>query len=210
MKRTVITALFLSNFLIAFGQAKVCETSKEDTLDQNVITLNKCTIKEDALKQNKIERKRIIRKRISKSKSNLLTVKSKSINFEVNDNTEEKIKLTQKVLFDLVENIPMFDSCEKLTKEENVKCFKTTIAKHFNENFPIDKFSDERKKDRVFIQFNIGINGIVTDVKIKTSNEILKKELYKVINKLPVFSPGYEKGIPVIVSYSFPFNLTLT
>lgn len=210
MKKKIINLLFLSNLLIAFGQAKVCETSKENTFDENTITINKCSVEDKQVKDITAVRKRVVRKKHHRLKTGHLKVESKKIDFEMNNNEiVKKIKLTNKMLFGLVDRVPMFDSCEKLTEKENVKCFKTKINEHFFKHFIVDKLIGEDVSKKVFIQFDIGLNGKVFNAKVKTTNKHLKNELLRVLKKLPVFTPGYQKELAVVVTYSFPFNLTL-
>ena len=163
--------------------------------------------------RTRIIRKRPIKKRFAKEESNQLKIKSNNIYLGVNNNNNS-LKLpnsSKEILFNLVEEIPMFYSCKNSTKTNNIKCFKKMINNHFFKNFSTYKFIDETIKSKIFIQFSIDIYGNVINPKIKSknTNKLLNKELHRILNKLPNFISGKEQGIPVIVTYSFPLNLTL-
>nr|WP_262885526.1 energy transducer TonB [Tenacibaculum maritimum] len=62
------------------------------------------------------------------------------------------------------------------------------------------------------MRFTIDTKGNVKKTQILSSNEnkILTNEINKVLLKLPQFSVGKYKGVPVNVTYTFSINLTLT
>lgn len=217
-KAILIPLLFLYNIATINSQSSVCETSKENNTDLNTISINKCEIDEKENETKKITRTRIIRKRTIrrhslKEESSQIKIIGNKINLTINNNNTS-LKLpssSEEILFSLVEEIPMFISCKNSTKENNTKCFKEKINNHFSKNFATYNFIDETIKDKIFIQFSINIYGKVINPKIKSknNNKLLHKELHRILNKLPNFNPGKEQGIPIIVTYSFPLNLTL-
>ncbi|WP_272152075.1 energy transducer TonB [Tenacibaculum aiptasiae] len=219
MKKVILIPLFyLFNVLYIYSQVNVCETQKENTIDPNTISVKKCEIEEKEDYTKKITRTRIIRKRplkkiANKQESSQLKVEGNNIDLGIQNN-KTVLKLpnaTKEVLFNLVEEIPMFNSCKNSTREDNVKCFKEKINTHFSKKFSTYEFLDESIKDKVFIQFSIDIYGKVIKPRIKSKkhNKLLNKELIRILNKLPNFTPGKVQGIPVVVTYSFPLNLTL-
>ena len=219
MKKAILIPLFyLFNVLYIYSQVNVCETPKENTIDPNAISIKKCEIEEKEDYSKKITRTRIIRKRptrkiTNKEKSSQLKIEGNNIDLGIQNNKTilNLPNATKEVLFNLVEEIPMFNSCKKDTKEENIKCFKEKINTHFSKNFSTYDFIDESINDKIFIQFSIDIYGKVINPKIKSKkhNKLLNKELLRILDKLPNFSPGKIQGFPVIVTYSFPLNLTL-
>ena len=191
--------LLTFNLTNCYSQTEVCKTPEENIVDLNEISIKKCDITEKK-GTRKITKTNSTRKRISsrprKSKN---TTRYKSKN------------LSREVLFTLVEEIPMFSSCKKSTRKNNIKCFKTKIKKHFSKNFYAEKFNNETIEDKIFIKFSVDLYGNVINSKIKSkkNNKLLHKELNRILHKLPPFISGKEKGLPVIVTYSFPLNLTL-
>ncbi len=202
--------LYLSLYSI-YSQSSVCETKNESSIDQNTISINKCEIIEKVSKPISKKRTNIVRKRVLRKSSNHLNINGNNISLKLT-NKKDKIKLpnsTKEVLFDLVEETPMFESCPNSTKKENIKCFKAKINKHFSKNFKIENFIDETFNEKIFIKFSIDIYGKVINQEIRSRDKLITKELQRVLQKLPVFNAGKVKGIPVIVTYSFPLNLTL-
>ncbi|MFZ3575588.1 energy transducer TonB [Tenacibaculum finnmarkense] len=200
--RPLLLLIMLLSLFNMQSQVKVCETPKDDAIDLNVISVKKCDIKEKKVRQ--ISKTNIARKRVNnrsrKKENNLNSSGNKALNLP---------NLSKEVLFTLVEEIPMFDACKHSNRENNIKCFKEKINKHILKNFYAEDYITENTKTKVYIQFSIDLNGKIINSKIRSreNNKQLHKELDRIINKLPRFNPGKEKGLPVVVTYAFPLNL---
>ena len=68
-----------------------------------------------------------------------------------------------------------------------------------------------RQEGRVICQFVVDKDGRITDVKVSKSSGVksLDEEAMRVINKMPRWSPGKQKGKPVRVQYTLPINFSL-
>ncbi|RLD48169.1 MAG: energy transducer TonB, partial [Bacteroidetes bacterium] len=63
---------------------------------------------------------------------------------------------------------------------------------------------------RIFINFIVEPDGIVSDVKIlKGIGGGCDKEALRVVKNMPRWEPGVQKGKPVRVSYNLPIKFTL-
>jgi len=63
---------------------------------------------------------------------------------------------------------------------------------------------------KVFVQFVIGKDGSVTNVKvIRGVDPYLDKEAVRVVKSMPKWKPGSQRGKPVKVSFQLPINFTL-
>lgn len=63
---------------------------------------------------------------------------------------------------------------------------------------------------KVFVQFVIGKDGKVTDVKvIRGIDPYLDKEAVRVVKSMPKWKPGSQRGKSVKVSFQLPINFTL-
>jgi TonB family protein len=63
---------------------------------------------------------------------------------------------------------------------------------------------------RVYVNFTIRRTGIVSEVKIiKGVHKILDDEALRVVNEMPKWKPGFQRGKPVSVSYNLPINFRL-
>lgn len=68
-----------------------------------------------------------------------------------------------------------------------------------------EKAKKDRVQGRVILQFTVSETGKVEDVKIvRGVLEELDKEAYRVVASSPDWEPGFQKGKPVSVRYTFP------
>jgi bla regulator protein BlaR1 len=137
---------------------------------------------------------------------------SKIVLYEEEETLNEDlvIKAQREVIevpFSVIEEVPTLPECENLaTNEERKQCMNTYVNKHVAKNFRIS-IADSlgiKGKQRIFVQFKIDITGKVRDVKARASHNELEKEAQRVINLLPRFIPGRQKGEPVIVPFALP------
>ena len=76
------------------------------------------------------------------------------------------------------------------------------------------KYPDEAKEKgiqgRVFVAFTISDNGKVVDAKVvRGVDPSLDKEALRVINAMPAWKPGKQRGVPVNVQFTVPINFAL-
>ena len=81
-----------------------------------------------------------------------------------------------------------------------------TFAQWVNENV---NYPDEAKKNnisgRVALQFTVEADGTVANVKVlRGVNPLLDEEAIRVVSSSPQWTPGYQEGSPVRVTYIFP------
>ena len=64
---------------------------------------------------------------------------------------------------------------------------------------------DQKLEGRVILQFTVGKEGDVKDVKVlRGVNELLDAEAVRVVSSSPKWENGAQNGIPVAVKYTFP------
>ena len=71
------------------------------------------------------------------------------------------------------------------------------------------QYPEQAKKDkiqgRVTLQFTVGTDGAVSNVKVlRSAHELLDAEAVRVISASPSWEPGRQNGEPVNVTYTFP------
>ena len=111
--------------------------------------------------------------------------------------------------FFLIEEAPIYRGCEGLSKEENKKCFVRKITKHVQRHFNGNLGQDlglRSGKHKIYAGFIIDKTGKVVDVKIKAPHKKLQKEAQRIVNKIPQFTPGKQRGTPVKVKYTLPIT----
>ncbi len=108
-----------------------------------------------------------------------------------------------------VQNRPVFKGCEGLSEEENKKCFERKIQQHVQRYFDVELAQDlglRSGKYKILSQFIIDKSGVVSDIEIRAPHKRLKKEMNKVVSKIPKFTPGKQNNTPVKVKYTLPIT----
>lgn len=111
-----------------------------------------------------------------------------------------------------VEFVPVFPGCESLgSNSEKVECMSSKINAFITKNFRRELLENlpANETQRVYVNFKIDKNGIVTDVIAQSRNGRLKMEAQRIINKLPVLKPGRQGETNVAVLYSIPITLKI-
>ncbi|TVZ55210.1 hypothetical protein OD91_0455 [Lutibacter sp. Hel_I_33_5] len=107
--------------------------------------------------------------------------------------------------------IPIFPKCRKSKDLVNAKkCFNTNIQKHFSKNFNSrlpNNLGLSPGRKRVFISFTINKKGFVSKVNVRAPHPKLKKEIIRVIKKLPRVKPAIFGRKLANIKYSIPFTL---
>lgn len=221
-KLFLFVVLIFCQQLVVSQAKESCETPGNDpVLDLNSIT--KCSIEGEDSKSKKVtvevtSRRRVIRKRnavtgvnSSSSTSNkLAALKQKaSLVGDLDLNNEEVI---EKVPFNLVEEVPLFNSCTKVPIYQQEKCFKEEINKHIKRHFTYPKAAyNAGIQGRVLVQFVIDKDGNVDNLNIRGpyKGDLLEKEAERIIRKLPKFTPGKHNGKAVKVKYGVPIGFRI-
>ena len=102
-------------------------------------------------------------------------------------------------IFVIVENMPEFPGGD------------LALRKYIAENVKYPEIAKENGlSGKVFVQFVINQRGEVENVKIARGiDPALDKEAIRVVQSLPKFKPGSQRGKPVKVNYTVPINFQL-
>lgn len=223
MRNLTIIALFV--FCVQqISSQEVCAPKEETFIDVNVLDSKKCTISENkpqkkSSKDLLISSKRYLKKRVYLNKIvySASSLESKDVlNITTVNRIDDELlaillKKPKEVSFDIVENIPLFTSCDK-NDSDKVNCFNYEMQKHIINNFNYPKKALRRGiEGSLEVSFIIGVDGDVGKVVVKGANEsdVLKEEAKRIVSLLPRFVPGEHKGRKISVSYKFPMNFTL-
>ncbi len=114
-------------------------------------------------------------------------------------------------IYQVVEEMPRFPGCEHEPKDERPECAQKEMLKFVYENL---RYPDEAKKSKtegtVVIQFVINIDGSISNTKIvKEIGDGCAKEVLRVVNEMPIWIPGKQRGAPVKVRYTLPVKFSL-
>ncbi len=111
---------------------------------------------------------------------------------------EEEEEETAKVFF-IVEDMPEFPGGELALRKY--------IAKHVK--YPVIA-QENGVQGKVYVTFVVGKDGSINNARIARGvDPSLDKEALRVVNGLPRWKPGKQRGKPVNVSYTVPINFVL-
>ncbi len=125
-------------------------------------------------------------------------------NFNENDN----------VVFGLIviEQPPEFlDTPKQLTTKEKKAYFSDRIQEIVKENFNqnIGDSTGLKGKQRIFTQFKINETGDVENIKVRAPHPLFEAEAKRVINLLPKFKPGNQRGKAISMVYNLPITFVI-
>ncbi|MBI1266061.1 MAG: TonB family protein [Cryomorphaceae bacterium] len=136
---------------------------------------------------------------------------------DLDENTEiETIEVIEEVVEDdtpfmIVEHMPALGPCKDMRGDERHQCTQMEIIKYVTKNTkypPIAK--DAGIQGTVFVYFVVDKNGDVKDAKVlREVDPRLDKEALRVIQTLPKFEPGKQRGKPVSVQYTIPVKFII-
>ena len=109
-----------------------------------------------------------------------------------------------------LEEVPIFPGCEN--KRNKRKCFDKKLRQHILTSFYYPKEAIVRKEEgRVYIQFVINSDGIISSIKARAPYKSLKEAAIKIISNLSSkkFIPGKVDGKNVNVPYTIPITFKL-
>ncbi len=124
---------------------------------------------------------------------------------EVSDVEVEEIDEDVQVAFAVIEDVPVFPGCEKLSKKATKDCFQKKVQQHVAANFNYPQTAlDLGIQGRVSVIFVIDKQGHIIGIRSRGPDKILQKEAERIISILPKMKPGRQRGRPVKVAYAVP------
>jgi len=112
------------------------------------------------------------------------------------------------VPFTGIEKAPIFPDCEDVSDPK--KCFQEKIREHVSQNFDTtiaNGLGLDSEHKRVYVQFTIAKNGMITNIRCRGPHELIEKEAIRVVQSLPKIQAGEYNGKKVAVKYTLPINL---
>ena len=117
---------------------------------------------------------------------------------------EEEEETTDEV-FMVVEEMPLFEGCS------DKACTDTKIFQYIYRNTKYPPIAKENNiTGKVYVSFVVDKTGKVSDVQVMRGvDKYLDKEAIRVVQSLPKFSPGKQRGKAVKVRYNVPITFSL-
>jgi outer membrane biosynthesis protein TonB len=108
--------------------------------------------------------------------------------------------------FVVVEQVPIFRKCKKMTGKQLKKCFVEKLDQHISKTLVYPKeYIKEAIKARVYLVFNIDRKGKIVNIRTRSmrkDKELFEKEAIRIISNIPKLKPAMHKGEKVTVSYT--------
>ena len=124
---------------------------------------------------------------------------------------EEEEEVEDDEIFMVVEKMPALGPCKSMRGDERSQCTNLEIIKYVSSNTkypPIAKSAGIQ--GTVFVYFVVGKDGSVNNVKIlKNVDSRLDAEAKRVVESLPKFEPGQQRGKNVSVQYTIPVKFII-
>jgi len=124
---------------------------------------------------------------------------------------EEEVEEIEVVLGYIIEEHPKFPESDSLTGEKAKDDFNQRMRTFFDTHFkaPQQNLGLAKKQYRIIAQFEIDTLGKVTDLNIIAPHPAFKKEVERVLKKLPTFIPREQHGKVVNTKYALPIFVDL-
>lgn len=129
------------------------------------------------------------------------------VNYSTSWEIDEEEEVAEDPIFIIVEEMPIFrpDICD--TQEESKLELMKYVANEVR--YPVIA-AETGITGRVYVSFVVSEQGNVTNVMVvRGVHPALDKEALRVIESLPKFSSGKQRGKPVRVQYNVPINFVL-
>jgi len=129
---------------------------------------------------------------------------------EVDDVDIEEEDEDINIPFAIIEDVPIFPGCEKVSKDKRRDCFQDQMNKHIKRNFRYPEIAQEMGiQGRVYVSFIIDKDGSINNITMRGPDQNLEKEAQRIISKLPQMIPGKQRGRAVRVPFSIPITFRL-
>lgn len=139
---------------------------------------------------------------------------------EDDEDVEETVEILE---FDMDEEIPIFDEPveeavaeEVFTVVEDMPEFpggNAAMMEFINANIKYPSIARENNiQGRVFVEFTVGKDGKLTDIHLKDDYDIgggCGKEAIRIVEAMPKWNPGKQRGVAVNVSMILPVTFKL-
>ncbi|WP_372746726.1 energy transducer TonB [Lutibacter sp.] len=120
---------------------------------------------------------------------------------------EEEETVVEDVPFMIIEDSPIYPGCTGTNKEKR-DCFSNEVTKFVSKKFNIELAQElglpAGSVQRIFVMFKIDKTGHISNIQARAPHKKLQEEAIRVIELLPVMTPGKQRGKPVSVSYGLP------
>ncbi len=114
-------------------------------------------------------------------------------------------------VFQVVEDAPLFPGCEKVKKAERKTCADSKLFEYLGKELEYPVIARENGiSGAVILQFVVEKDGSITDVKVvRGIGGGCDEAATKVVENMPKWNPGKQRGRPVRVQFTLPVRFIL-
>lgn len=197
------------------------QKTDDNSFSMDVFRVEKAPKKEVVVKTKKVKEPDWTKPKVVDNNAALEKLK-KELEGE-NDNSESKaipidsimdVGVTEEIIYDIdkVAVAPIYPGCEKYSdNEERIACFSSKINRLVSKKFNAGLGEEYGLKglQRIHVQFEVGKDGIIDEVKVRAPHPALEKEARRVVKKFPGMKPGKIGNKPVKVKYVLPITFKI-
>ena len=227
---TMVAVLFVLEFNFETKAAKSTADNKRPNLEEVIFTYNprietpksepRKTTVQKAVVQPKVVNRFVVSKievndNVVKETAHQETAAGTKVTNEILDNTKGESTTPNKTeeVFVVVEFLPMFPSCEGVSKEEQKQCFDNALIAAISKNLKYpEKDLEKNNEGIVFVQFIIDEKGNFTAIKSadnKRATDDMKIAVENAVKKLPRIIPARQGKNNVKIRYTIPISFKI-
>ena len=208
---SVVIIIFTTWIFLKWNTEAEMDLNKELNIPKNEVEVD--SIPEQIITAPPEEIIKVEKKKIATPKKTKIISSPKVNKTEKKKVEEEEYKddcLDQEIAFGIIEDVPIFPGCEKVSESERRNCFQQQMNAHIRRNFRYPEIAQEMGiQGRVYVNFIIAKDGQIKNIRMRGPDKNLEKEAQRIIAKLPKMTPGMQKGCAVNVPFSIPITFRL-
>lgn len=122
------------------------------------------------------------------------------------------VTIPSNLTIQMADRAPIYPGCEGNTGITLVKCTSSKINNYISSTINHDNLKGHNLtpgKQHAVISFRITPQGSVSNVSVKTENNIIKKEITRVVKSLPYMSPALYEDTPAGINYRLTLDVDI-
>lgn len=116
-------------------------------------------------------------------------------------------------IFKVVEEMPRFPSCEEveLSAADRDRCAAQALQQFISNNFSVPALARENGVEgKAYVMFIVEPDGAISSAEVvRDPGAGIGREALRVVNRMPTWVPGRQRGKAVRVQFVLPFKVTL-
>ena len=146
--------------------------------------------------------------------SHCISLLALCLSFSVTSSAQETVEGDEEIPVAVVETLPAWEGCRTSGSDANEEarlCTERAISNFVVSNLTYPKKARRKGiEGRVIVKFIVEKDGTIGEVVVvKGVHPMLDEEAHRVVESMPAFQPGMQRGKAVRVSYHLPFNFAL-